>query len=247
MPKNALCRKEDEEVNTISSLEVAEMLAKEHWMVLRDIEGNDKVVGIISTLAYNNFVVSDYFIKSSYQDRSGKSNKCYKVTKMGCEMLGNKQQGEKGILFTAKYVDRFNKMEHYIKQSNPLEGISTELQAIIMQDKKLQVLDIRIGKLENEMTIDYGQQLQLQTTGNNRVIQVLGGKHSLAYKLIGKKAFKEIWKFYKNTMNIASYKDTAVKEFERGKELLLKWTPSQELDLMIKGANMQAGDAHENC
>ena len=29
--------------------------------------------------------------------------KCYLVTKMGCELLGNKQQGEKGILFSAKY------------------------------------------------------------------------------------------------------------------------------------------------
>ena len=34
---------------------------------------------------------------------------------MGCELLGNKQQGEKGILFTAKYVEAFNKMEEHIK------------------------------------------------------------------------------------------------------------------------------------
>ena len=35
---------------------------------------------------------------------------------MGCELLGNKQQGEKGILFTAKYVEKFNQMEEELKK-----------------------------------------------------------------------------------------------------------------------------------
>jgi Rha family phage regulatory protein len=106
------------EVNkTIDSREVAGMLGKEHWMVLRDIEGSKdgKTIGIIQVLADNKLGVSDYFVESSYKDNSGKANKCYQVTKMGCEMLGNKQQGEKGILFTAKYVKRFNDMEEGVK------------------------------------------------------------------------------------------------------------------------------------
>ena len=36
-----------------------------------------------------------------------KTYKCYECTKMGCELLANKLTGEKGILFTAKYVKRF--------------------------------------------------------------------------------------------------------------------------------------------
>ncbi len=42
------------EVNkTIDSREVAEMLGKDHWMVLRDIEGSKdgKTIGIIQVLA----------------------------------------------------------------------------------------------------------------------------------------------------------------------------------------------------
>ena len=61
--------------------------------------------------------LSKYFIESSYKDASRKTNKCYLVTKMGCELLGNKQQGEKGILFTAKYVERFNQYEEQLKQT----------------------------------------------------------------------------------------------------------------------------------
>lgn len=64
-------------------------------------------------------MVSDYFILSSYKDSSGKENKCYKITKLGCDFLANKFTGEKGILFTAKYVKRFSDMEEQLKPKVP--------------------------------------------------------------------------------------------------------------------------------
>ena len=63
--------------------------------------------------------VSDYFIPSTYRDASGKENKCYEVTRMGCDFLANKSTGEKGVLFTARYVKRFNEMENQ-KNQTPL-------------------------------------------------------------------------------------------------------------------------------
>ena len=104
------------EITVIDSREVAEMMGKEHKYVLRDIEGTDKVVGIIPTLIGANLHPSKFFIESNYKDGRNRSQKCYLVTKMGCEMLGNKQQGEKGILFTAKYVERFNQYEEQLKE-----------------------------------------------------------------------------------------------------------------------------------
>ena len=108
----------EKKIPVIDSREVAEMLGKSHSAVLKDIQGSSdrKTVGIIPTLLKSNFDLSKYFIESSYKDQSGKSNKCYLCTKMGCELLGNKQQGEKGILFTAKYVERFNEMERKLKE-----------------------------------------------------------------------------------------------------------------------------------
>lgn len=101
---------------TITTLEVAEMMEVEHWKLLRKLDGSKKSDGIIKILTDNNFVVSDYFIQSSYRDSSGKENKCYKVTKLGCDFLSNKSTGEKGVLFTARYVKRFYEMESQIKQ-----------------------------------------------------------------------------------------------------------------------------------
>lgn len=44
---------------------------------------------------------------------------CYKVTRMGCEFLANKFNGEKGIVFTARYVKRFHDMEQALKNPQP--------------------------------------------------------------------------------------------------------------------------------
>ncbi len=106
---------------TISSIEVAEMLEVKHADLLKKLEGTKKAngttkqVGIIPVLTEGNFPVSDYFIEDSYKDNSGKANKCYQFTKLGCDFIANKFTGEKGIIFTAKYVKRFNEMTEYIK------------------------------------------------------------------------------------------------------------------------------------
>ena len=64
-------------------------------------------------------VFSDYFILSSYKDSSGKENKCYNVTKLGCDFLANKFTGEKGIIFTALYVKKFDEMEKSVQKKLP--------------------------------------------------------------------------------------------------------------------------------
>ena len=66
-------------VQTIPSYEVAEMMEKKHFEVLRMLEGYEKpkVIGIIPVLTDSSSTVSDYFIKSSYKDKSGKTNKCF--------------------------------------------------------------------------------------------------------------------------------------------------------------------------
>ena len=127
---------------TIDSREVAEMMSKEHKALLKDIQGSKdgKSIGIIPTLLGAKFDLSNYFIESSYKDSSGKLNKCYLVTKMGCELLGNKQQGEKGILFTAKYVERFNQMEGTIKNKE-----------LALANKEIEKLESMVFEFKNSI------------------------------------------------------------------------------------------------
>ena len=113
------------------------MMNKRHSEVLEYINCSNKVVGIIPTLLNGGLCSANYFIESNYKDVSGKTNQCYLVTRMGCELLGTKQQGEKGILFTAKYVERFNIMEIAIKENN-----------IIIANKEIEELKDTVNELK---------------------------------------------------------------------------------------------------
>ena len=93
--------------HVLDSREVAEMVGKRHANLIRDIENYIEVMGKNSKLSSSNF-----FIERTYkQAGNGKEVKRYDITKKGCEMVANKLTGEKGILFTAEYVERFNQME----------------------------------------------------------------------------------------------------------------------------------------
>ena len=101
---------------TITTLEVAEMMEVAHSDLLKKIEGRKDRRGYIQIMTEGQMSVSDFFIPSSYKDASGKENKCYEVTRMGCDFLANKSTGEKGVIFTARYVKRFQEMENQIRR-----------------------------------------------------------------------------------------------------------------------------------
>lgn len=107
-------------VETIESIEVAKMMDKEHKEIMWMIDGNKKrgIVGIKPTIELSaDLHLSDYFIENTYKDSMNRNKKCYSVTKMGCELLSNKLTGEKGILFSARYVKRFNEMQNVINNT----------------------------------------------------------------------------------------------------------------------------------
>lgn len=99
----------------ISTVEIADMLEMEHWQILRKIEGrtvNGKhEKGYIEIFNDNQMVAVDYFVKSTYKDAKGEVRPCYLVTKIGCDFLANKFTGEKGVIFSARYVKEFDRME----------------------------------------------------------------------------------------------------------------------------------------
>lgn len=105
---------------TITTLEIAEMMGISHSDILRKLDGRKDRKGYVQILGDHQMAVSKYFIKSSYLSEQNKELPCYEVTKLGCDFLANKFTGEKGILFTAQYVERFNEME----QANPQVAIT---------------------------------------------------------------------------------------------------------------------------
>lgn len=105
-----LIKVDDKNVNTIDSREVAEMLGKEHKEIMRTIKGDKKTIGMLPVLEKGGLNISDYFIESTYINVQNKTQPCYLITKLGCEMLGTRLQGVKGILFKSRFISKFKEM-----------------------------------------------------------------------------------------------------------------------------------------
>ena len=211
------------------------MMEVEHAKVLRMIEGDKTHIGIIPTLRKAQLGVSEYFIESTYKvENNNKIYKCYECTKLGCDMLANKMTGEKGILFTARYVKKFNEMIE-----DPYKGISTELRAILMLDKKQQEIEKRVTGIENKMTIDYELAENLRNAISSRAVYLLGGKYTDAYKKLSKKLFAEFYKGLKTSFKVNSYKNIAQKNYDDALKYIENWKPSEMLVYAIQGLNGQ--------
>ena len=112
---------ENVDIKTISSREVAvmmEMTSKDgHSDLMKKIEK------INQTLVSEKIPTHHYWIETTYQQEMPKGGyktaREYQVTKKGCEMLAHKSTGDKGIIFTHKYMERFEQMENHIKQQVP--------------------------------------------------------------------------------------------------------------------------------
>ena len=97
-------------IETIDSREVAEMVGIQHKDLLKKIRNYQQILESAKLRS------QDFFVPSSYKvENNNKTYDCYLLTKKGCEMVANKLTGEKGVIFTAKYVNRFEEMEKQIK------------------------------------------------------------------------------------------------------------------------------------
>lgn len=211
-------------IKTIDSREVAEIMQIGHWEVLR------KLKGIIKTLTDNKIVVSKYFIESTYKDTSGKKNSCYQLTKMGCEFIANKFNGEKGILFTAKYVERFNEMEEVIKQPKTAFDL-LELQFKAIKETRDQINQVNFKTLETRKELkDFKEDIplfgiemdELQALVRKKGIEVLGGKRSAAYKdkSIRTQIYSDIQRELKRQFGVNKYKAIKRRDLELAKKIV---------------------------
>jgi prophage antirepressor-like protein len=97
----------------------------------------------------------------------------------------------------------------------------------------------RVDKLENNMTIDYGQQKVLERLVNSTVITVLGGKESNAYKEVSKKVFSECNRDIKDRFNVNSRSNVPKVKFEEACAYIKKWQPSGKTSKLIEDCNAQ--------
>lgn len=97
----------------------------------------------------------------------------------------------------------------------------------------------RIEKLENTMTIDYGQQKYLGDLVSRVVIEVLGGKKSNAYDEIGKKVFAERNRDVKTYFDVNARNNIPKLRYQEAVEYIKEWQPCTNTKMMIRDCNAQ--------
>lgn len=137
------------------SRQVAEMIGKDHAMLMRSIRNYEEI------LATAKLQAPDFFSKSSYLDNQGKLRPCYKLTRKGCDMVANKLTGAKGILFTAEYVTRFEEMEKQLQTQSQLPNFndpvaSARAWADAMEAKQKALLELK----EAQPKIEFAEAIQ---------------------------------------------------------------------------------------
>lgn len=124
---------------TLSSLEVAEMVEKQHKNLLSDIRGYVEELNELKIEPVN------FFQESTYTDKKGEVRPCFNVTKKGCEFIAHKLTGIKGTKFTAMYINRFHDMEDYI-ENNSTQNQNTEKFLMCLQGVKFLSDDMKLAE-----------------------------------------------------------------------------------------------------
>lgn len=200
----------------IDSRDVAEYIDKRHDHLLRDIK---KYIDVISTNP--NLGALDFFVPSSYQDNKGQVRPHYLLTKKGCEMVANKMTGEKGVLFTAEYVTRFNEMEHHLQTG--YSQLSPQLQHMIRLEQKQNEQDKRLGKLEDNLSIDSFQQNVIQKQIKKRVYEIRDRYDDSPEGT--RRLFSSIYRNFRDAFAVPSYRDLRKLDFEDAKAWIKTWRP----------------------
>lgn len=140
-------------LETITSMEVAQMIEKDHAKLLRDIHRYiNQIEKINETKIWQSKIgFTDFFIESTYITSQNKIQPCYNITHKGCEFIANKLTGIKGTEFTARYVNRFHELEEDNTINSLISTMKTISDTMLEIQKSTNERNERLDKLENSL------------------------------------------------------------------------------------------------
>src|SRR5699024_633261 len=223
----------DQLEKTLTSLEVAEMVGREHKEVLRDIRN------IITQLGESK-IAQSYFIESTYTNSQNREMPMFLLTKKGCELYSTRMTGEKGTQFAVAYIERFNEMENHIKQESlPINNTKLLLETALKHEERIENIESDVNMLKDTMRIDSRQESNISRNAKRAVINALGGKKSKAYGTMSRKVFGRFWAEFKRYFEVARYGDIPKKHFDEAIEWISEWQPDTTTRMEIRAENSQ--------
>lgn len=189
-----------------------------------------------ATKAIQDHVDTDDKDEIPIQDSIGRMQKTPVINESGLYALifGSKLESAKRFKHwvTSEVLPAIRKTGSYQKPMSPVEMMRIQLGMIDDHEG-------RITDLEQNMTIDYGQQMSLGDIVNRVVVDSLGGKDSNAYHEIGRKVFAECNRDLKHYFNINARNNVPKKKFDEAVDYVKNWQPFTNTRIMIQDCNAQ--------
>jgi anti-repressor protein len=226
----------------VSSLQIAENFGKSHDNVLKGIENLiGGLVKINDTPGLPKNGETPMFYKTEYTHKqNGQTYPMYLMNRDGFSLLVMGFTGKAALEWKLKYIQAFNEMEK--KLATPqMPKLSKELQALFLLDDRTQRQEQRITALENNMVVDYDQQLSLKNAVNHVVVEALGGKNAPAYgdSHVRGMVYCEINKDIQMWFRVSSRNNIPRKRFDEAVEYIQRWKPSTNTVMLIQQTNGQ--------
>lgn len=250
---------------TLTSMEVAEMIGRGHKELLRSIrlyaKNMEKVAERTNAPGKENAEgessprsKEEYFKESTYEDANGQSRPCFNVTKKGCEFIAHKMNGIKGTEFTMRYIDRFHDMEEAISEGNkslPLtlkeqiqtiaKGTEELYQRVDEVTEDVKTVKQEIEALKDDLPLFPSEAEKISNAAKKKGVEVLGGKQSNAYKdrSLQHKVYTNIYANLKYNFEVGSYKSIKRGNRHEALKIVEEYKPPYFLAEQIANANAQ--------
>ena len=210
-----------------TSLQVAKNFEKNHADVMRSIRN----------LTQQNCRVKNMFVEDVYVNKRGQEQPMFYINRDGFSLLVMGFTGDKALQFKLKYIDAFNQMEKQLQQQKPL-SLPEQIQLIA---KGYDGLSKDVEDIKNRMGLPGNMAHSFSKKRNAKIINVLGGKKSNAYrdKNVRAKTYRALFSSYRETFDQDRYNDLPMKDFDKAVDFVNNWYPPFELQQEIQQINAQ--------
>lgn len=228
---------------TIDSRLVAEALEMQHKNLLQKIRGYEDI------LEGSKFSSRQFFIPSSYLSEQNKELSCYMLTKKGCEMVANKMTGEKGIIFTAMYVDAFNTMEQEsrLPTTDPMKALELMFQATKQTSESVNKVESRVTNLEENAFLTPSEYNLVSTRVNERVRHIIQAYRLRPNRQQRSELYKAINREIKVITGIKARCQLRQKDLDNVLNFINDWEPSKAILVIVEqlALNFEEGKTDE--